>query len=762
LTRTRKLGILACALLGLAAVAAVATTATGSWRVRTSLLDLLPKGDGRMRDVLSLVEGRTGRELVVAVGHPDADSSALLAAGLRSALDSAGATDRSDDRAPEGMERAYWETLVAHLPRLLPDSLALAADRTDTALLARQILSGLYLPYSVLPPSRDPFQIGQSRMAGLSRPGWALCGRRPCREVGGTTWTLVRIHLPAGAFDGDLQARLVPVLSRKRSGIEAAGGKIACQGVVLHAARGREQTESDLNRIAAGSVLGILLVLWAAFRSPLPFLAGLVPVVAGMLAGIALVHAAFGGIHATTLAFGASITGLCADYALFLMVRRAFDGEAWDPEAAVRTHWNPLLLGLLTTLLSFAGLAASGFPGLVEVAAFAFAGLTTSWICAMAFLPAVFRGPSPAPRGVIPFLGKTESVFRSGRLRAATAVLALLAAAGSVRLRGDDDVRRLQSPAPDLVREDSLVGSLLRDGGEGPLLLVEGRDPEDLLRRLESTDSLLRAERARGRATSWISLSQSIPSARRQAADSLRVEALLRPPLRDVPVALGIEPSALDSFARLQRAGGPRLGLREWLASDASWGARDLLVDTAPWRAVVTVEGCAPGWKPPASPEWMVPIDPAKLYTSLLAGQRRRSALLVLAMYVVILAGLGWLMGPRRAFAVVAPPFLAAAATLGLLGWLGIPLHFFGVMALALVLGAGVDYSLFLEAKTSDDPAGHSAVILCAATALLGLGTLALSSSPALSQFGLVSTFGLAWSMLLAPWAPRLSRGSTR
>lgn len=759
MNRRRILAALLAVALAVPAVLAIRTSVSGSWNVRTSLLDLLPRGNGRIHDVLALVEGRTGKELVMLVGHTDPETAQRLAARAKAIVDSSGGVDSRDDQAPEGMQRAWWELLRDHLPRLLTDSLEIAADNRDTALLSRQILSGLYLPYSILPPRDDPFQIASARLSGLSRPGWSLCGRRPCKPEGDTTWIMVRTHLRGGAFDAGIQQKLLPALERARIAVATAKGSLLCQGVVLHAAYGREQTQSDMDKVGLGSALGILLVLWVAFRSPMPFLAGVATVLAGLGAGVAATHALFGGIHALTLAFGASITGLCADYSLFILVRRSFSGKGWKPKEVVSVHWQSLSLAVATTLLSFAGLAASGFPGLVEIAVFSLVGLATSWLAALVVLPIVFRAPVAAPSGTLRAIARTSVLARRPWVRRATGLAALACALGLFLLRGDDDVRRLQKPSPALVSQDDRVSRLLQEGGAGPLLLVEAPDPESLLTRLEMTDSVLSAERAAGRVGTWISLSMNVPSTHRQRLDSARLEVLLREPLRSVPIKLGIEASALDSLELRSRRGVAPLLLRQWLSSDASWGSRDLLVDTSPWRAAVAVEGAKPGWSLPRPPSWTVQVDASRLYTTLLQGQRRRSAWLVAGMYAVVLAGLWTLLGRRRALSVIVPPLLAAAATLGLLGWMGVPLHFFGLMALTLVLGAGVDYALFLEARVSEDDAGYASVVLCAATALLSFGVLWLASSPALSQFGLVTAIGLSWSMLLSPWAPRLSRG---
>lgn len=73
-------------------------------------------------------------------------------------------------------------------------------------------------------------------------------------------------------------------------------------------------------------------------------------------------------------------------------------------------------------------------------------------------------------------------------------------------------------------------------------------------------------------------------------------------------------------------------------------------------------------------------------------------------------------------------------------------------MALTLVLGVGVNYSLFLREgmRREDVDLGAVAVgvVLSAATTQLSFGLLALSAMPALSGFGLALLIGINLALL--------------
>jgi predicted exporter len=94
---------------------------------------------------------------------------------------------------------------------------------------------------------------------------------------------------------------------------------------------------------------------------------------------------------------------------------------------------------------------------------------------------------------------------------------------------------------------------------------------------------------------------------------------------------------------------------------------------------------------------------------------------------------------------------LAAAFSVAVLGWLHVPLQLFSVLALALLLGVGVDYGIFLLEHPGDG-VSWTAIVLGAASTLLAFGLLALSSTPALHAFGMTMLSGVGAVWMLSPW----------
>src|SRR4029077_20469979 len=98
---------------------------------------------------------------------------------------------------------------------------------------------------------------------------------------------------------------------------------------------------------------------------------------------------------------------------------------------------------------------------------------------------------------------------------------------------------------------------------------------------------------------------------------------------------------------------------------------------------------------------------------------------------------------------------LGLLAVMKLCGW---SWYLFNLMALPLVLGAGVDYSIFMQLALrrhgGDLKLAHQSVgkalLLCGGTAIAGFGSLGLSSNVGMSSLGRVCAVGIAGNMLIS------------
>ena len=332
-----------------------------------------------------------------------------------------------------------------------------------------------------------------------------------------------------------------------------------------------------------------------------------------------------------------------------------------------------------------------------------------------------------------------------------------VAALGLMRFRADDDVRRLQSLAPDLLREQEAIQNVIGATAATQFLLIEGADDETALVRGEALLPVLARLASEGALSSAQSPAAFVPSVARQRENlALRQKTLDGPQLARLQSALGM-PAPKDTGAA---ASDGVLTLQEALASGAVPFLNELVL--GPGLHVVALQGLknTPAVRAAVGGLSGVRyVDPTADFSALLGRYRVRAMLLtllsVLAMYAVMIwrygiTGAGWVILPAAAAAVLVPAILAL---------LGQPYTFFRAMAQVILLAVGTDYALFCaEAQAGRNAATLFSVWLAALTTILSFGLLVFSAAPAVRDFGGTMLLGILLSVALAPLANRAQR----
>lgn len=751
----------ALALLWLLAVAALAVQQAGFWRqarLDSDVMALLPQegDDPLLRRANERIAGAATRQVVVMLGSADWSRSRAAAEAFLAEL-----APQASLLAPVPGQDADLAAAIdfyaPHRRGLLTDSQREQLQTAAPEAWVEPALARLYGPGAGTGLGRwqdDPLGLWpdwwQQRAGRGLEPRDGLLSL----QAEGKHWALLRFESRLPAFQLDGRRRLQDALDAATAAADrAAGGGIESLqgGVPLHAEAAAVQASREVNTIGLGSLLAVLALVWLAFRSPRPILLVSASLLIGVAAGVAATSLLFGQVHLLTLVFGASLVGVAEDYGIHWFASR--QGQpAVAPRSLMRQLLPGLALALVTSALAYLTLAIAPFPGLRQMAVFSAAGLSAAFLTVVLWFPWLDRA-APRPSGFARAVA--GSLARWPRWRATpaglglAAVLAIFTAAGLLRLQVDDDLRSLQASPPALLAQEARIGRLLGLPSPAQFFLVTAADAEGVLQAEEALADRLRILREEGRLGGWRAVSDWLPSAARQSADlalstaaETAVLERLSALLDEAPMAAMPAPDPLTPEA--------------WLAQPVSEPLRALWLGQvgAGWGSVVMLEGLAPGGVAALEAaadglpgvRW---IDRTARISETLGHYRRMMGGLLLAGYAAVGLAL-FLRFRRRAWRALLPTALAAALTLGILGWLGEPLQLFGVLAQLLLLGFGVDYGIFLL-EHRDDPASWLAVSLGAASTLLAFGLLALSATPALHSFGLSLGLGIGLVWMLSP-----------
>jgi predicted exporter len=581
------------------------------------------------------------------------------------------------------------------------------------------------------------------------------------------SYVLVTATLNGSSYDDAIQRRALSALDQVEQTVEhdQPGTRVLRTGALFYAAAARAGAEHDVHLVGIVSTVGIALLLLGVFRSPGPLLLAFLSTAIGIIAATTLSVLIFGQIYLLTLVFGAALLGEAVDYSIQYLSARANAGNEWEPRKGLRQVRPALLLALGTSLLGYALLGLVPFSALRQMACFAMAGMTVACLSVFWLLPVWLQRPAKplsnvSVRSALALQNLVVRIASGKRGFALGAVVLLLAIPGWWQLRHDDDVHLLIAPPAELTRQEAQIRDITGLGNGTQFYLVQGANQEQVLQREEALEQRLQKMVDANQLQGWLGLAGMVPSLQRQQANQSLLAPLFAQPDRMRQWLSGAGFRDADSEPYIKAWPGAPLDLQAWLKSPIATPFRYLWLDEVRDGAasLVLPQGDASSALLQQGAEnlpGVTLVDKPAGISALFGRYRRYASIWLLAAVLLIVPVFGWRYGLRSVPRVLAPPVLGIGFTLAALGYLHQPLTLFHWMALMLVLGVGANYAVFLregEPHVLHRPgAMYASVLLSAITALLSFGLLALSSMPALRDFGLTLLLGIGFTVLLVP-----------
>ncbi|MCZ6773104.1 MAG: MMPL family transporter [Proteobacteria bacterium] len=745
--------------------------------INANLMDLLPRAerDPVVENAVARVNTHFERRMVMLVGANDFETAKAAAKYVSRRLTGSGQFhDLRLDHDPDLVKHAISFYLPLRF-QLLGDLARNQLRAGDEAAFEHTVLMRYYNPKSTINSGlieKDPLlllprYLEQHAMEASGRPeiedGYLTV------KSDGKIYIILTGELSGSPFSLSLQQKLMPLLGEIRTDLPRRfqGAVFLMAGALPYAAAGTKSAVDETSTVGLGSLLGIIVILFVIFRSPRPFFLTLVSIFLGCLGGFAACLAVFGQVHLLTLVFGSSLVGISVDYSLHYFCERFRFAEDWTPQSALRHIFPGITLGLVTSVIGFAGLFFAPFPGMQGMAVFSSVGLCIAYgsvvFCYPYFTRRLPRPGFDRPLEWMRAYGALWRRKRDWRAWAAVAALAVLSVFGCLRLVANDDIRLLQTPDATVMAEQKRVQALIGQNLASQYFLVEGRDEADFLGREERLTEKLRALRKSGQLAGYLAISDFIASPRRQKENRALLAPLIvgkKNTLDRIARRIGLPDHTRDAYvaAFLESKRAPPTGLLQWLANPVSEPYRQLWLGPSS-RGVVGVVGLRgandlDALRALANSGPLVHfVDPAGEISGLFSQYRRQTTWRTIISYGVVMLLLLVRYGVGGGLLVMAVPVIAAIVSLSVLGLLGEAINLFNIMALLLVLGIGVDYALFFRETGTENPATLLAIALSSATTLLAFGLLALSATTAIHSFGLTILVGILVASLLSPMA---------
>jgi len=752
-------------------------------QIETNLLSLLPsfKEEILLQKSAERFSNQVSRRLFFLVGNKSEKDSRSAALKLAGKFEKSEYFNSVQAEVKNRQLKAWYEFYFPYRHQIIAAeirNLLNQEDASEQLLLRLQKLLYSPLPlYSAQILKDDPLLFFPSFLASLPKPPGKLeviDGMLTARESG-MSYILVNVKLSDDPFKISHQLQISRYIKQVVEAVESEiyGTKILSSGVFRYAAAGTAEAQREVSSIGLGSLIGILVLMLLTFRSPRQIIVAFLPIVVGIFAAFTVSSVIFPKLHLLTLVFGASLIGVSIDYAFHYLVKHRMSTDDWNGWAGLNAVYSAVTMGLITSILGYAGFYLTPFPVLQQIAVFSSVGLLAAYGTVVCWFPVLMKNPpkyASQPLTMLPvywFLRLFSNLPRQSFMTAGLLLVGVGCVLNLMSVQYNDDIRALENLSPELKTEEEKIRRLIGGLDISRFIVVRGETVEELLQLQEKATLLLKKYAKTNILTSgdrqiyFQSLAPFLVS-RKTQTENLSLSRMvfidetetIAQGLADLGFEDDIGKRLIEEVSQPEQY----FTASQWLESPVSEPLRHLWLGQIDSEYVSLIM-LSNGHDPEAVKSLfrLLPgveyINQLERFTALFKLYREETTRFVALAYIIVFIFLLWKYHFRKAVIILVPPALATLLTFSVLTFSGQSLNIFNIVSALLILGIGVDYTIFFaESKNGAEETGL-AIMLSALTTLLSFGLLFLSQTPALASVGLTITLGIGFAFVLSPLA---------
>jgi predicted exporter len=507
----------------------------------------------------------------------------------------------------------------------------------------------------------------------------------------------------------------------------------------------------DVRNAILFATLGIVLLLVFTFPRPYLGLLSLLPAIAGALTAFFVFSLIHETVSLMVIGFGGAIISISVDhgiaYLLFLdRPHRTFGKDASREVRAVG------LVAALTTIGAFAALNFSGFPILVQLGQFTALGICFSFVFVHTVFPLIFPEMPAARYRRMPLQKTVNKLAGAGRVGALAVLVFGLVMLFFARPDFNVSLSSMSTVSTATRTAEETISNVWGMAFNKIYLMTEGTTPDELQAKGDHLlDLMSREDHAEFRPAGFVSsmifpgreMQQRNFAAWKKFWDQNRVSELKKS-VTQTALNLGF---TADAFAPIPQKFFGLMGIttdpekKSWLQVNSLTTAKDYKAEEFYARFGKI----------------------GKLFDPNYFSQKLGRLLFATFAKMVVIIGLSvtlllflYFVDLSLTLIALLPVVFALISTLGTLNLIGQPLDIPALMLAIIIMGLGIDYSLFFvrSYQRYGDPAHQyfglirMTVFLAGASTLIGFGVLCTARHSLLQSAGITSLLGIGYSLI--------------
>jgi predicted exporter/trans-aconitate methyltransferase len=522
----------------------------------------------------------------------------------------------------------------------------------------------------------------------------------------------------------------------------------------------------DVSLALGLSTAGIILLLLLSFPRPLFSLLSLIPPLVGISSALFVYSLFHSSISIMVLGFSGALISVMDDYSITYLLFFDRPQAAKGKQAAREVQSIGGIIALLTTIASFLVLGLSNFPVFASLGEFTALGLAFTYLFIYFVCPKLFPVMPPSGKKNPPLHRISSWLFSAGRPGLVAAVVFACIMAFFAKPHFHLSLSAMNTVSNKTQEDSALFAKVWGDIGRKVYLMTTAASRNGLQEKNDGLLQEMEKDKEAGRIQSAFNPSMIFPGRqlgeRNRAAWNTfwtpgRVQKV-RQNLDRAGAELGFTKDAFAPFFTL-------LDPKTTLEPDRLSPVYDNLLGIVAKKGgkLVQFTAVTPGKMYNSSRFLKEYGRNGKIFDATAFSSRLShilfttfaSSLLIMSVIISLMLFL-YFLDVRLTVMTLLPLVFAYICTLGTLNLIGHPLDIPGLMLTVVILGLGVDYTIYTVCgRRRYGAATHtsyvlvkSAVLLSAASTLIGFGVLCFAEHATLKSIGITSLCGIGYSFL--------------
>ncbi|WP_297277327.1 MMPL family transporter [uncultured Brachyspira sp.] len=522
--------------------------------------------------------------------------------------------------------------------------------------------------------------------------------------------------------------------------------KTYISGVPIHTYYSQKSAQREITIISIVSLIVICLMFIFVFKSVKPYIISMCTIFLAGASAFLLSSVFFSSIHIFTFVFGTSLIGISIDHSIHFITE--WYNEK-DKKEVLKKIFPSMLLGFITTIISYLSLSLTSLTLLKQIALFSIFGLVSSFLTVNIMYPIIFKNDKRVIKDSVINLSKNILVryvkLINTKIIAVFFIIVILVSILTIpRIKVNFSANQLYSTPDFLLESETEVYKRLNTSLAKNIIISRG----------DTLSKALQAEESIGNSftNNYMAISRVLYSEEMQRDNMKLVEKKLMPLLRTQINSLDLNESSYNKImTEFSNVKNEILDINAIIDEPSFSDLKKIIVtNNNKYFLIATSDYNTNNIVKSANKDVKIFNINEEINDALDSTAKTALKMAIIA-YILIFIAIMIYFNKKQALAIILVQMMSILINLSLHSIFSININIFSIFALILSIGISIDYAIFFSNSAADKEITFLAVFLSMMTTVLSFGTLAFSGFIPVKSFGLFLFIGVLSSFIISP-----------